>query len=402
MTRPLLAAGALLALLLALPCPAADDVTEARTRFDQGSKLYRAGKYRDAIVQFEAAYRVKPHGAIHYNVAQCWEKLEQWPEALQGYQAYLREVADARDRAAVRATMGRIERRLAAAGVQALLVYTDPPGAAVRIDGKPRGRTPYHLTLAPGIYRVSISLDGYAPDEQEVEMNMAGTRLVDVVLQTRAAAGRVTAAGSAAPGAPAAAGSPTAISSPAASPAGSPTSSSTGTPASTTGPTGTVSPTGSASPTGTASPTGSPTRSPTSTRSSSRTPPGDPTSTAAGAYPLTVKQPDLSARPAAAAAEAATPVAPLDPAPSLPPPPRPRIYTWIAAGVAVAAGAAGVAYGLSSGRQAESLRDGSYHADAASIARAAEKKATTANVLYAVSGVAAAAGVTLFFVEGTF
>ncbi len=387
MTRPLLAAGALLALLLALPCPAADDVTEARTRFDQGSKLYRAGKYRDAIVQFEAAYRIKPHGAIHYNVAQCWEKLEQWPEALQAYQAYLREVADARDRAAVRATMGRIERRLAAAGVQALLVYTDPPGAAVRIDGKPRGRTPYHLTLAPGIYRVSISLDGYAPDEQEVEMNMSGTRLVDVVLQTRAAAGRaagrVTAAGSAAPGAPAA------ISSPAASP----TSSSAGTPSSTTGPTGTE------SPTGTVPPTGSPTRSPTSTRSSSRTPPGDPTSTAAGALSPSVKQPDLAARPAA---RSAIPGAPLDPAPSLPPPSRPRIYTWIAAGVAVAAGAAGVAYGLSSGRQAESLRDGSYHADAASIARAAEKKATTANVLYAVSGVAAAAGVTLFFVEGKF
>ncbi len=381
MTRPLLAAGALLALLLALPCPAADDVTEARTRFDQGSKLYRAGKYRDAIVQFEAAYRIKPHGAIHYNVAQCWERLEQWPEALQAYQAYLREVADARDRAAVRATMGRIERRLAAAGVQALLVYTDPPGAAVRIDGKPRGRTPYHVTLAPGIYRVSISLDGYAPDEQEVEMNMAGTRLVDVVLQTRAAAGRVTAAGSAAPGAPAATGSA----------AASPTSSSAGTQTSTTGPTGA------------ASRTGSPTRSPTSTTSSSRAPPGDPpgdpASAAAGASSPGVKQPDLAARPAA---RSALPAAPLDPAPSLPPPARPRIYTWIAAGVAVAAGAAGVAYGLSSGRQAESLRDGSYHADAASIARAAEKKATTANVLYAVSGVAAAAGVTLFFVEGKF
>ena len=334
MTRPLLAAGAVLALLLALPCPAADDVTEARTRFDQGSKLYRAGKYRDAIVPFEAAYRIKPHGAIHYNVAQCWEKLEQWPEALQGYQAYLREVADARDRAAVRATMGRIERRLAAAGVQALLVYTDPPGAAVRIDGKPRGRTPYHLTLAPGIYRVAISLDGYAPDEQEVEMNMAGTRLVDVVLQTRAAAGRVTAAGSAAPGA---SGASAAISSPAASP----TSSSAGAQASATGPTGT------------ASPTGSPTRSPTSTTSSSRAPPGDPASTAAGALSPIVKQPDLAARPAAGSA---LPVAPLDPAPSLPPPSRPRIYTWVAAGVAVAAGAAGVAYGLSSGRQAESLR----------------------------------------------
>ena len=79
MTRLLLIAGAALALLLAAPARAADDVAEARAHFDQGSKLYRAGKYRDAIAEFQAAYRLKPHGAIHYNVAQCREKLEQWP-----------------------------------------------------------------------------------------------------------------------------------------------------------------------------------------------------------------------------------------------------------------------------------------------------------------------------------
>jgi hypothetical protein len=310
-------------------------VAEARAHFDQGARLYRAGKYRDAIVQFEAAYRIKPHGAIHYNVAQCWEKLEQWPEALQGYQDYLREVADARDRAAVRATMGRIERHLATAGVQALLVYTDPPGAAVRIDGKPRGRTPYHVTLSPGSYRVALALDGYAPEEQEVEVNMAGTRLVDVVLQSKAVAAR------AATGAAAVASTGTMA------PAATPTPSVAGTAAS------------------------------TSTRT----------------------QPDLSAKPAA---EPASAVAPLGPTPSLPPPARPRIYTWIAAGVSVAAGAAGVAYGVAASKQSKMLRDGQFHADAASIASGARSKATTANVLYAVSGAAAAAGVTLYFVEGKF
>ena len=256
MTRPILLLGAALALLLARPAAAADDVAEARARFGQGTKLYQAGKYRDAIVEFEAAYRIKPAGAIHYNVAQCREKLEQWPEALQSYHDYLREVPDARDRAAVRATIGRIERRLAAAGVQALLVYTDPPGAAVRIDGKSRGRTPYHVTLAPGSYRVGLALDGYTPEEVEAEMSMTGTRLVDVVL-------------------------------------------------------------------------------------------------------------------------------------------RPRIPV-------PAAGVAAVAYGAAASRQAETLRDGTVHSDAAALASGAQSKATTANVLYGISGVAAAAGVTLFFVEGTF
>jgi len=323
-TRSLLIAGAALALLLAAPALAADDVAEARAHFDLGSKLYRGGKYREAIAEFDAAYRLKPHGAIQFNVAQCREKLEQWPEALKSYQDYLREVPEARDRAAVRATMGRIERRLAGAGVQALLVYTDPPGAALRLDGKPRGRTPYQVTLAPGVYQVALSLDGFAPEALEVEVNMAGTRLVDVVLKPRAAHAPVPLA------AGAAAGAASAPSTPAVAP-------------------------GSAPP----------------------------------AH-------DLTAKPAAGPALVLSPTAPP------PPPGKRRTATWVTAGIAVAAGVAGVAYGISASRQAETLRDGSYHADAAAIASGAEKKATTDNVLYGISGVAAATGVTLFLLEGKF
>ncbi len=354
MIRPLLIACAALALLLAAPSRAADEVTEARAHFDQGSKLYRAGRFRDAIVEFDAAYRIKPHGAIHHNVAQCREKLEQWPGALQGYQDYLREVPEARDRAAVRATMGRIERRLAAAGVQALLVYTDPPGAAVRIDGKPRGRTPYHVTLAPGLYRVALALNGFAPEEQEVEVNMAGTRLVDLVLRSRVGA---------APGLTTSATTPaTAKPDPAA------TTLTTAKPDPASAPATTANPTGTTNPSATANPSATPTSSPA----------------------------DLTARPSAARELVAAP------GPAAPDPGKGRVYTWVAAGVAVAAGAAGAAMGLAANRQAETLRDGNSHADAAALAADAQKKATTANLLYGISGVAAAAGVTLFFVEGKF
>lgn len=364
MIRPLLIACAALALLLAAPSRAADEVTEARAHFDQGSKLYRAGRFRDAIVEFDAAYRIKPHGAIHHNVAQCREKLEQWPGALQGYQDYLREVPEARDRAAVRATMGRIERRLAAAGVQALLVYTDPPGAAVRIDGKPRGRTPYHVTLAPGLYRVALALNGFAPEEQEVEVNMAGTRLVDLVLQSRA------------PGAAAAAARPGANhAAPVAAPSTVPSTVPAAAPANASAPASvTPRPTSSSPlPAAASAPAGSP-------------------------APATSAPPDLAARAAPAQPEALSPAPPSAP----PPPSKPRVAMWVAGGVAVAAGVAGAAYGVSASRKAATLRDGSVHADAAALARDARQSASTANLLYGISGVAAAAGVTLFFLEGKF
>lgn len=181
MIRPPLVAALLLA--LAIPSAArADDVSEARAHFRSGAALYQARRWREAIAEFEAAYRLKPHGAIHFNIAQCREKLQEWPGALRAYTDYLREVPDAKDRAAVRAAIGRIEARLATAGVQALLVYTDPPGAEVRIDGRPRGRSPFHVALPPASYTVAVALEGYAPAAQEVELTARTSRVVDLVL----------------------------------------------------------------------------------------------------------------------------------------------------------------------------------------------------------------------------
>ncbi|HEY6006501.1 MAG TPA: PEGA domain-containing protein, partial [Anaeromyxobacter sp.] len=188
MIRRTAATLAVLALLAAPPPARGDDVAEAKARFRKGAELYRAGKWREAIAEFEAAYRLKPAGAIHFNVAQCREKLSEWPGALRAYHDYLREVPDAKDRAAVRASIERNERRLAAAGVQALLVYSDPPGAAVVLDGRSRGTTPFHIVLPPGSYALALSLDGYEPVKQDVSLPPAASRAVDVVLRPAAPA----------------------------------------------------------------------------------------------------------------------------------------------------------------------------------------------------------------------
>lgn len=346
MTSRLLSA-ALLALLLAAPAGAADEVAEARAQYDQGARLYRAGKYLEAIDAFEAAYRLKPHGAIHFNVAQCREKLGQWPAALRSYQDYLRELPDARDRVAVRAAIGKLEQRLAAAGVQALLIYSDPPGASVQIDGKEWGRTPFHTALPPGSYRVVLALEGFQPKSLDAALEPGTSRVVDVVLRSRpiepappgAAPPDAGAAGAAVPGAAAALG--------------------------------------------------------TSAAAGPR-PDAAAGSTLLSQVPMAggAKPPDLTPRP---------PPEPLVPAPTPEPPAaRPRISTWVAAGVSVAALAAGAWFGLEAQRQQDALRDGAIHEDADALAKDATQKAKTANVLYGISGVAAAAGVTLFFVEGTF
>ncbi len=320
MTRLPLLALLLVALAAAAPAVRAeDDVADARAHFRKGAALYQAKRWRAAIAEFEAAYRAKPHGAIHFNVAQCREKLQEWPGALRAYTDYLREVPEAKDRAAVRAAIGRIEARLATAGVQALLVYTDPPGAEVRIDGRPRGRAPFHLALPPGPYAVSVVLEGFAPAAEEVQLRAEASRVVEVVLAPAVATGKAPA----------------------------------------------------------------PPR------------PGAPASSSPGAaVPASPARPDLSARP-----PAQQPTLPLAPPAKAP---RPRVYTWVAAGTAVAAVAAGLWFGAEADRKRDRLLDGETHEDAASLAREAKSRARTANVLYGIAGAAGAAGVTLFFVEGKF
>ncbi|HET8542428.1 MAG TPA: PEGA domain-containing protein [Anaeromyxobacter sp.] len=295
---------ALLAAVLLAGAARADDAAEAKARFRKGADLYRAGRWREAIDEFEAAYRLKPHGAIHFNVAQCREKLAEWPGALRAYEDYLREVPDAKDRASVRASMRKIEERLAAAGVQALLVYTDPPGAELRLDGKARGKTPLHTVLPPGTYALALSLDGYEPVAEEVALALGASRVVDVVLK------------------PARAGA--AASAPAPPPA-------------------------------------------------------------------------LKAAPP-------SPQVPVAPAAASRPPQKRRVYTWIAAGAAAAAAATGAYFGWSASKDEDALAsmtdpDGS---QAQRYASGAESNARKANAMYAVAGAAAAAGVTLFFVEGKF
>jgi hypothetical protein len=178
-----LAAAAVLAVLAGAGVARADDVGEAKARFKRGAELYKAKRWREAMEEFQAAYRAKPHGAIHFNVAQCRERLEDWPGALRSYSDYLREVPDASDRPAVRKSIQKIEERLARAGVQALIVYTDPPGAKLSIEGLERGSTPLHVVLQPGGYMLALTLDGYAPWTERVELGAAASKVIDVVLK---------------------------------------------------------------------------------------------------------------------------------------------------------------------------------------------------------------------------
>jgi hypothetical protein len=178
----------------------ADDVQQAKARFRRGVELFGQQRWSEAAQEFEAAYRIKPHGAIHFNVAQCREQLQEWPAALRAYADYLREVPDAKDRTAVRRAMRKIEDRLAKLGAQVLLVYSDPPGARVTVAGIERGSTPIHVVLPPGGYVLELTCDGHEPAAERVQLVASASMIVDLTLK-RAATPSPTAQHGADPGA---------------------------------------------------------------------------------------------------------------------------------------------------------------------------------------------------------
>jgi hypothetical protein len=119
---------------------------------------------------------------------------------------------------------------------------------------------------------------------------------------------------------------------------------------------------------------------------------------ARGATPVSPapSKPDLTAP-----APSSLATAPAVPAPR--PKEKRRIYTWIAAGVAAVAVGAGAYYGSSAQKKSDDLLGGVHTSEeATALARDADDAAKKANVLYGVGAAAAAAGVTLFFVEGRF
>ena len=166
---------------------------EAKSHFRRGSALYREARYRDAIVEFEEANRLRPHGVIFYNLAQCHERLGDIPAALRAYHEYLRALPQAEDHASVNAAMANLEARLGAMGVQ-LLVYTEPPGAEVILDGMARGRTPFAAVLPHGAHQVTVLKPGFGPVTREAVLASDSIAEIDVALAPASSAATASAA----------------------------------------------------------------------------------------------------------------------------------------------------------------------------------------------------------------
>jgi outer membrane receptor for ferrienterochelin and colicins len=139
--------------------PSVDLAEEAELQFDLGLQAARGGDCGTALEHLLTSNRLVPNKNVVYNIARCYQKLEQFDQAYRHYSDYLALETDPARRAAAEAASADI-----AAKVALIEVVTDPPGATIYVDRKdlgPRGPAPRTLALPPGEHTILVELDGF-------------------------------------------------------------------------------------------------------------------------------------------------------------------------------------------------------------------------------------------------
>lgn len=86
----------------------AEDKERSRALYEKGKAAYAAGRFADAIAQFELAYRAYPASAYLQNIAQAHRRLEHCPEALTYFERFLAAEPSAPNRTSIEAQIAAL------------------------------------------------------------------------------------------------------------------------------------------------------------------------------------------------------------------------------------------------------------------------------------------------------
>jgi tetratricopeptide (TPR) repeat protein len=187
--------------LLAGSVQAGEPPPEARVAYDAGVEHFRAGRYADAIAEFNKAYRVAPNPVLVFNMARAFEELKDFGSATTFYKRYLEMAPEAPDRRVVEESIRTLELLAARQEKPAqglLIVRSKPDGASVLINGRPAGSTPLKVELGVGKHFVAIEQVGFTRDIRELNIDKDQQLEHDVVLVPLAMASEDTGEGIAA------------------------------------------------------------------------------------------------------------------------------------------------------------------------------------------------------------
>jgi hypothetical protein len=161
----------------------ADAKKRAKTLYRSGMRLAREGDCENAILEFKASVAAFPNKGSLYNLATCYNTLSQDLEAISAFnrlfEAFDKELSvDMRESAS--SQLAELKARFA--WVQ---IAVDQSGAEIAIDGNPKGESPVDspLPLSKESHEIIVSLKGFEPWQQRLDLTNGGERTVTVTLQ---------------------------------------------------------------------------------------------------------------------------------------------------------------------------------------------------------------------------
>ncbi len=109
----------------------------AHDHYLAGVADYKAGRYAEAIGEFQTADQIRPSPVLSFNIAQCYEKMADLQSARTAYQEYLVRAPNAPDRTAVEATIASIDKRLLEKGNDSVVLVPSTQISQTQEKGQP-------------------------------------------------------------------------------------------------------------------------------------------------------------------------------------------------------------------------------------------------------------------------
>jgi hypothetical protein len=151
--------------------------SEAHRRFQLGVQHFQAGRYAEALGNFEHAYRLKPHPLVRVNIANCYDKLHRPVEAIDAFEAFLAaHEGSEQQRHEVEAAVDRLSKQLGR-----LVLRVRPASALSQVDAETEARHGARW-LVPGSHRLVLSAEGYESSSRNVQIRAGEIEEVDAKL----------------------------------------------------------------------------------------------------------------------------------------------------------------------------------------------------------------------------
>jgi hypothetical protein len=181
------------------PAPSADDEAaraEAKQRaseiFKEAKKLYDKGEFAEALSRYQATFRLYPSWRGLTGVGTCLVKLQRYDEALEVFEAALRDFGADLPPAAKMSALEQVDLMRTVTG--GVAVTGAEVGAIIVVDGRVRGEhpTPGALNVLAGPHLVRVYKEGFALFEQSIEVEKGQTESLTMKLERLpAASGRL-------------------------------------------------------------------------------------------------------------------------------------------------------------------------------------------------------------------